>query len=424
MIRRFVDAFRRILAENLRFAIIALRAHKLRAFLTMVGIVIGVWTVIGMVSLVTGFDRSQTEAFSSFGTTLVQFQKFEPRFGPGHRSEEERKRRDLTLEDAQAIAELCPSVKAVSPERYMWTPSGVKANGVEANAPSIAGGNQNYAICNNWEIRDGRNITETDVLHGTDVAVLGQDVVESLWKGKDPLGQSLTINGRRMQVVGTFIKKGSSGFGGQPDNFVLIPISTFDRHFPQTKNSHDDTLHIATIPRAPELVDKVVEEGTAVLRARRRVPFNAANDFAIFTAEKMLAQMQAVTNAISGVMVLIAAIALLVGGVGVMNIMLVSVTERTREIGLRKSVGALRRDISLQFLTEAMTLTALGGAVGVLLGLLTALVVRSVSSLRTETPLWSIVLGLGVSVSIGLFFGIYPAMKAARLNPIDALRYE
>ena len=205
---------------------------------------------------------------------------------------------------------------------------------------------------------------------------------------------------------------------------MLIPISTFDRHFPQTKNSHDDTIHIATIPRSPELVDKVVEEGTAVLRARRKVPFDTPNDFAIFTAEKMIAQMTAVTNAISGVMVLIAAIALLVGGVGVMNIMLVSVTERTKEIGLRKAVGALRRDISLQFLTEAMTLTALGGAVGVLLGLLTALVVRSVSRLRTETPLWSILLGLGVSVSIGLFFGIYPAMKAARLDPIDALRWE
>ena len=424
MIARFLDAARRIVAENLRFAVRALRAHKLRAFLTMVGIVIGVWTVIGMVSLVTGFDRSQTEAFSSFGTTLVQFQKFEPRFGPGHRTEAERKRRDLTIEDAQALQELCPSILAVSPERYLWSASQVKGNGNEANSPQIGGVNQNYAICNNWEIKDGRNITETDVLHATDVAVIGQDVVESLFKGKDPLGQEITINGRRMRVVGTFVKKGSSGFGGQPDNIAVIPISTFDRHFPQTKNSHDDTIHIATIPRSPELVERVIEEGTAVLRARRKVPFNAPNDFAIFTAEKMLAQMQAVTNAISGVMVLIAAIALLVGGVGVMNIMLVSVTERTKEIGLRKAVGALRRDISLQFLTEAMTLTALGGAVGVLLGLLTSLVVRSVSNLRTETPLWSILLGLGVSVSIGLFFGIYPAMKAARLDPIDALRWE
>jgi len=420
-----LEAFRRVVAENLRFALTALRAHKLRAFLTMVGIVIGVWTVIGMVALVTGFDRSQTEAFSSFGTTLVQFQKFEPRFGPGRRTEEERKRKDLTIEDADALQALCPSILAVSPERYMWTPSQVKGNGNEANSPTVVGGNQNYAICNNWSIKDGRNITDLDVLHATDTCVVGQDVSEALFKGRDPLGQLISVNGKRLLVVGTFEKKGSSGgFGGQPDNIVLMPISTFDRHFPQTKNSHDDTIHIATIPRSPELVDRVIEEGTALLRTRRKVPFDAPNDFAIFTAEKLLQQMQAVTNAISGVMVLIAAIALVVGGVGVMNIMLVSVTERTREIGLRKALGALRRDISLQFLTEAMTLTALGGVAGVALGLLTAFVVRAVSSLRTETPLWSILLGLGVSVSIGLFFGIYPAMKAARLDPIDALRYE
>ncbi len=212
--------------------------------------------------------------------------------------------------------------------------------------------------------------------------------------------------------------------GGSPDNIILIPISTFDVFFPQIKNSRGDTLHIATIPRSPELIPAAIEEGTNILRARRKVPFNEPNDFAIFTAEKMIKEMTAVTNAISGVMVFIAAIALLVGGVGVMNIMLVSVTERTREIGLRKSVGALRRDISLQFLTEAITLTALGGAVGVALGVLTALVVGAVSPLRTATPLWSILVGLGVSVSIGLFFGLYPALKAARLDPIDALRWE
>ncbi|MFI5119150.1 MAG: ABC transporter permease [Thermoanaerobaculia bacterium] len=418
-----LETFRRVVSENLRFALTALRAHKLRAFLTMVGIVIGVWTVIGMVALVTGFDRSQTEAFSSFGTTLVQFQKFEPRFGPGRRPEEEKKRKDLTIEDADALQALCPSILAVSPERYLFVTQ-VKGNGNEANSPFVAGGSQNYAICNNYAIQDGRNITDLDVLHAADVCVVGQDVSEALFKGKDPLGQTISVNGKRLLIIGTFEKKGSSGFGGQPDNFILMPISTYDRHFPQTKNSHDDTIHIATIPRSPELVDRVIEEGTAVLRARRKVPYNAPNDFAIFTAQKMLEQMQAVTNAISGVMVLIAAIALVVGGVGVMNIMLVSVTERTREIGLRKALGAFRRDITLQFLTEAMTLTALGGLVGVGLGILTALVVRLVSSLRTETPLWSILLGLGVSVSIGLFFGIYPAMKAARLDPIDALRYE
>lgn len=422
---RLLDYLRRTFTENLRFARIALQAHKLRAFLTIVGIVIGVWTVIGMVALVTGFNQNATDSFSSFGTTLVQFQKFEPRFGGGRRySEEERKRRDLTIEDATALAELCPSIKAVSPERYFWGTTQVKANGVEGNSPTIAGGTQNYAECNNWTIKDGRNLTELDVSHGTDVAVIGVDVSNTLFKGKDPLGQAITLNGKRALIVGVFNKKGSSGFGGNPDSIVIIPITTFDRHFPQIKNSHEDTIHIATIPKAPELVEKVVEEGTNVLRIRRKVPFDKPNDFAIFTAEKMIAQMTAVTGAISGVMVLVAAIALLVGGVGVMNIMLVSVTERTKEIGIRKAVGALRRDISLQFLTEAMTLTGIGGVIGVGLGLLTAVVIRNISPLPTITPLWSILLGLGVSMSIGLFFGLYPAVKAAKLDPIDALRYE
>lgn len=424
MSERFLSVLRRGLGENLRFASIALRAHKLRAFLTIVGIVIGVWTVIAMVALVTGFNRSTMDAFSSFGTTLVQFQKYEPRFfGGGPRPEEERKRPDLTLEDAEAIARLAPSIAAVSPERYLWGGSKVKGNGKEANSPMVVGGNQNYLVCNNWSLKDGRNVSDVDVQHATGVAVVGDDVVKALFEGKDPLGQPLTINGRRVVIVGTLEKKGTQ-MGGSPDNLVLIPISTFDVYFPQIKNSRGDTLHIATIPRSPELIPQAIEEGTNILRARRKVPFDQPNDFAIFTAEKMIKEMTAVTNAISGVMVFIAAIALLVGGVGVMNIMLVSVTERTREIGLRKSVGALRRDISLQFLTEAMTLTGLGGAVGVGLGLLTALVVGAVSPLQTATPLWSVLLGLGVSLSIGLFFGLYPALKAARLDPIEALRWE
>ncbi len=424
MIARLLDLVRRSLAENLRFAGIALLAHKLRAVLTIVGIVIGVWTVISMVAIVTGFNRSTEESFSSFGTTLVQFQKYEARFmGGGRVSEEERKRKDLTIEDAEAIARLAPSILAVSPERYLFGGAKVTGNGQEANFPAVTGGTQNYAQCNNWTIKDGRNLTDLDVLHATDVAVLGIDVVNVLFKGKDPLGQQLSINGRRVTVVGLFDKKGSD-FGGSPDNFLLIPITTFDRDFPQVKNGHGDTIHIATIPRSPDLIDKAVEEGTNILRLRRKIPFDKANDFAVWTSEKLIQDMQAVSAAISGVLVFVAAIALLVGGVGVMNIMLVSVTERTREIGLRKAVGAIRRDISLQFLIEAMTLTGAGGVVGVVLGVGTALLIGAVSPLRTETPLWSILLGLGVSVSIGLFFGLYPALKAARLDPIEALRYE
>ncbi len=424
MSERAFDFLRRVLVENLRFARVALTAHKLRAVLTIVGIVIGTWTVIAMVALVTGFNRSTVEAFSAFGTTLVQFQKWEPRFGGGRVTEEERKRKDLTLEDAEAIARLAPSIKAVSPERYWWNVSSVKYGANEANSPTVAGGNQNYSECNNYPVKDGVNITDLDVAHARDVVVIGWAVKDALFKEEDPLGKFISVNGKRMQVIGVFEKSGSSAFGGDRDNIVLIPFSTFDKHFPQTKNSHGDTIHIATIPKSPEMIQQAIEEGTAILRARRKVPFDKPNDFADWTAENLINQMTAVTNAISGVMVLIAAIALIVGGVGVMNIMLVSVTERTREIGLRKAVGALRRDISLQFLTEAMTLTGLGGAVGVILGLATAIVVRAVSSLRTETPVWSVALGLGVSISIGLFFGLYPALKAARLDPIEALRYE
>src|SRR5512140_2534897 len=266
MLRRTFEVLRRIFAENLRFAGVALLAHKLRAVLTIVGIVIGVWTVIAMVAIVTGFNRSTEESFSSFGTTLVQFQKYEPRFGGGGRvSEEERKRRDLTIEDAEALERLAPSILAVSPERYLFGGAKVTGNGQEANAPAVAGGSQNYAQCNNWTIKDGRNLTELDVIHATDVGVLGVDVINVLFKGKDPLGQQVAINGKRVTVVGTFEKKGGD-FGGSPDNFLLLPISTFDRNFPQVRNGHGDTIHIATIPRSPELIDKAVEEGANNLR--------------------------------------------------------------------------------------------------------------------------------------------------------------
>jgi len=202
----------------------------------------------------------------------------------------------------------------------------------------------------------------------------------------------------------------------------MMPLTTFDSQFPWIKR--DQGVNIATVPKSPDQISKILDEGTAVLRIRRKVPFNKPNDFGVMTPDKLIGNFKAITGGITLAMVFIASIALLVGGVGVMNIMLVSVTERTREIGIRKAIGAVRRDIVLQFLIEAMGLSAMGGAVGILLGLGIALVVRNVSPLPTVTPLWSILVGLGVSVSIGLFFGIYPAYKAAKLDPIDALRYE
>jgi putative ABC transport system permease protein len=421
----FFSHLRRGFGENVRFALMAVRAHKLRAGLTVLGIVVGVATVISMVSIVTGFRNNMIRNFQSFGATLVQFQKFESRFGPGHRDESERNRKDLTLEDAIALKALVPEMRAVSPERYLWSANvSVKYRDNETTTPTVAGVAPDYSIANNHFVDYGRFITESDFEHSAAVAVIGDDVRRVLFGVEDPLNKQVELNGRQYVIIGVLEKK--AGFmGGSNNNFFLIPFLTFDHQFPFIKTSHGDTIHIATVPFTPEQVPTITDKGREILRARRHVPFNKPDDFAIFTPDKMIESFKAITGGIAGAMIFIASIALLIGGVGVMNIMLVSVTERTREIGLRKAVGAFRRDIVLQFLTEASTLALLGGIVGVILGVaIPAGVKKAFAALPAETPAWAIVVGLGVSISVGIFFGIYPAVKASRLDPIEALRYE
>jgi putative ABC transport system permease protein len=365
--------------------------------------------------------------FQSFGATLVQFQKFEPRFGRhgGEEWEAQRRRKDLTYDDAVALKASIPEMRAVSPERYLWdTDVHVKFRDAETTTPVVVGATADYSLANNHFVGYGRFLTESDLEHGSAVAVIGEDVREVLFAREDPLGKRIDFNGIQYVVIGVFDKKGKA-FGRSNDNFLVIPFSAFDRQFPFIKNSHSDTIHIATIPYRPEQVPVVIEKGREVLRARRHVPFNKPDDFAIFTPDKMIESFRAITGGVTLAMVFIAGISLLIGGVGVMNIMLVSVTERTREIGLRKAVGAFRRDIVFQFLTEATTLSLLGGAIGVFLGVAVPAVVKRIfEALPAETPMWAVLVGLLVSISVGIFFGIYPAVKASRLDPIEALRYE
>jgi putative ABC transport system permease protein len=422
---QFLSHLRRGFGENFRFALLAVRTHKLRAGLTVLGIVVGVSTVIAMVSIVTGFRNNMIRNFQSFGATLVQFQKYEMRFGPHGPPEAERRRKDLTLEDALALKASIPEMRAVSPERYLWdTNVHVRYRDAETTTPVVVGVAPDYSMANNHFVAYGRFVTETDFDHATTVAVIGEDVRRVLFAREDPLGKPIDFNGIQYTVIGVLEKKGAM-FGGSNDNFVLIPFTAFDRQFPFIKNSHGDTIHIATVPYKPEQVPIILEKGRELLRTRRHVPFDKPDDFAVFTPDKMIESFKAITNGVMLAMVFIAGVSLLIGGVGVMNIMLVSVTERTREIGLRKAVGAFRRDIVLQFLTEATTLSLLGGAIGVLLGIaIPAGVKRAFEALPAETPMWAILVGLAVSISVGIFFGLYPAVKASRLDPIEALRYE
>ena len=416
---------RRGFGENVRFALVAVRTHKLRAALTVLGIVVGVATVITMVSIVTGFNNAMVRNFQSFGATLVQFQKYESRFGPGGRGEDEKRRKDLTYEDALALKASVPEMRAVSPERYLWnTDVHVKYRDFETTTPTVLGASPDYSIANNHFVSYGRFITEADMEHSANVMVIGEDVRQALFAREDPLNKAVTLNGAQYIVIGVFEIKGKM-MGHSNDNFIALTFTAFDHQFPFIRTSGGDTIHIATVPYRPDQVQTVIDKGRAVLRARRHVPFDKPDDFALFTPDKLIESFQGITRGVTLAMIFIAMISLLIGGVGVMNIMLVSVTERTKEIGVRKAVGAFRRDIVLHFLTEATTLSLLGGAIGVVLGVAVPAIIKLIfQALPAETPAWAILVGLLVSMSVGIFFGLYPAVKASRLDPIEALRYE
>jgi len=423
-VNRLVEMFRRGFGENVRFAFTSMREHKLRSGLTILGIVVGVTTVIAMVAIVSGFNNNVIGNLQAFGASRIEFQKYEDRFGPGGPSDdEERRRPNLTVEDAAAMRAAIPEARAIcSLAGDFDSEIHVKNGSLEANLPYILGTDQYYPEATAYNVDRGRFFTPSEVEHSSLVAVIGGDVKDAIFPAEDPIGKVITLNGLRYRVVGVLEKKGEQ-FGYSPDNKVVLPFGSFERQF--SFRVRKDGVSISAVPRRPEDITRLIEDGTAVLRARRKVPFNKPNNFAINTPDQLISQFRSITGGITGAMVLIALISLLIGGVGVMNIMLVSVTQRTREIGVRKAVGAFRRDIIGQFLTEAVTLSTLGGIVGVGVGVLIAGVVRAlIPSLPTSVPMWSVLVGLIVSMSVGIFFGAYPAIKASRLDPIESLRYE
>ncbi len=409
--------------EAISMAFAAIRAHKMRAFLTVLGVLVGVATVIAMVSIITGLNQSMAQQIESLGSDVIYVTKSEIGIQFGGPSEEERNRPSITFQDAMAVEELCPSVEAVSPQNWGPGAKTVKYKDNKVSRFELIGVMPSYEVVNNNYIEEGRFFTDSDVNYRAMVTVLGRDVVEVLFPGLDPIGKEIRIAGRnfapkRFRVIGVMEERPSI-LGGSQNNFVLLPYDTYKKLYPEEKE-----LLLVAKPTNPELLDQAIDEITQVMRIRRGLAADKPNNFAIATQDDLMDMYRNITKAIYMVMVVISSIGLLVGGVGVMNIMLVSVTERTREIGIRKAIGARKRDILWQFLIEAMTLSGSGGILGIIIGLLLGKFVAMVTPLAAGVSWFWIVLGFSFSVSVGLIFGIYPAYRAARLDPIVSLRYE
>jgi putative ABC transport system permease protein len=409
--------------ESALMAVDTLRANKLRSSLTILGVSIGVITIIFMVSIIQGLNRAFAEQIEALGSNTIFITKYDPGFGrpPEMRSMEERQRKELTIEDADAIRRESSSVASVSP-LHRNIASTIRYADRQTDTPVLIGVTPYYEFTHSSYVGRGRFIGDIDMQERSNVAVLAKDVVNALFPNEEPLGKEIKINGTPFLVIGVMEPMGNF-FGQSRDNSLYIPISTFDKYYPDY--TVPGTLFAIVVrPKSRAFVKSSVEEITDILRRRRRVPRGDPNNFGISTQDSLLDIYNQLTGATALVLTAISFVALMIGGIGVMNIMLVSVTERTKEIGIRKAVGATRFNILSQFLIEAVALTAIGGLAGLAVGEGFSLLMNKYSPLPAFVPLWAIAVGIGISAAVGIIFGLWPAWKAARLDPIEALRYE
>ena len=413
--------------ENVRMGLDTLWQHKLRSFLTVLGVVIGTMTVIVIAAFVSGIDQRVAKEIESFGTNSIYVYRFDPGFN-FNPSAEERMRKPLSYEDAVAIGSDCPSVAYsaafMSPVDFFGGPFTervyVRYRDIEMKSAAVQGASPSYFRMGVTNLAEGRYYTDEENSMHANVVVIGNDVANTLFPHSNALDQTVSINGRLYRIIGVLAERDIFLVGAEDPNnenkAVYMPYLTLRKLYPDV----DDNFVMAQA--FPGKMDAAVDEIRALLRRRRKVPYGANDNFGISTSDQILTQFGAITGGIFALMVAISSVGLLIGGIGVMNIMLVSVTERTREIGVRKAMGARRKDIVAQFLIEAGTLTGVGGILGIVVGSGLALLIQTL--MPTYIPLWAPIVGFAVSVGLGVIFGLWPAWKAARLNPIDALRYE
>ncbi len=400
--------------EGVVMALTSIRANKLRSFLTVLGILIGVATIITILTLINGLDGAFADQISNLGSDNLYISKIP--WVAGMEFFKYRNRKDITLKEAEAIAEYATLIRGVAP--LAITRRAVKYRNQTLNGVEINGTNEQYQDVANAYPEYGRFLTAFEVEHRRNVCVIGWEVAEKLFQGEDPLGRKIFIGGFPFSVVGILEKRGDI-LGQNLDTNVYIPIGAFYKVF-GTRRS----LLIRVKVIHTELLEEAKDELRGILRRVRKVPPDKEDDFAINQQDTLTNLYKSLTSGLYAVAVGIGAISLLVGGIGIMNIMLVAVTERTKEIGVRKAVGAKRRDVMWQFLVESVVISAVGGLIGIALGFGLGELIDALAPIPADITPFSVMVGLGFSSMVGIFFGLYPASKAARLDPIEALRYE
>jgi putative ABC transport system permease protein len=410
--------------ENIGMALDAVRSHKFRSGLTVLGIVIGITTVVTVSSLLTGLRQGVVTFFEEFGPDNIFLQRFSGDPASGGRPDEQ-KRKPIQPTYAELIKRLAPSVKDVAivmtiPGIVNGRPMSARVPGFETENINISGNSANAYQVQPRELSDGRYFTPEESNRGMKVAVLGANIANALFPAGSAVGKTFFVDGGEFMVVGV-LTPAKGGFFGENgiDNQISIPLRTAQMRYPQIDR------YLLVIQSYQGLRNQAFDEVEQIMRKFRRTPAGKPNDFNLSTPDQIIAQFDKITGLIGLVSIAISALGLLVGGIGVMNIMLVSVTERTREIGVRKALGARRFDIVFQFLMEAVTLTGIGGLIGIAFSVaVTFLVGALVPSLPSAVPAWAVITGFTVSVFVGVFFGVWPAFQAARLDPVEALRYE